>query len=75
MGIGHWALGIGHWALGTGVRVGAGAGVRVRVGFEYALASRGLTGAVAAVTVLGTRRGRLVAKRLHLASALPPILA
>ena len=44
------------------------------MGFEYALASRGLTGAVAAVTVLGTRRGRLVAKRLHLASALPPFL-
>ena len=45
------------------------------MGFEYALASRGLTGAVAAVTVLGTRRGRLVAKRLHLASALPPFLS
>ena len=45
------------------------------LGFENALALRSLAGAVAAVAVGHAILSCLVAKRLHLASALPPILA
>ena len=44
-------------------------------GFEFGLASRSLAGAIAAVAVGHAALGGLVAKRLRLASVLPPILA
>ena len=56
------------WVLGWGYlppQLGLGPGS----GFEYALASRGLTDAVTAVAIGDAVLGGLIAKRLHFASA------
>ena len=76
--MGHWAFGIiwvrRYWVRGSGwgylpPQLGLGLWLGSGPGFEYALASRGLTDAVTAVAIGDAVLGGLIAKRLHFASA------
>ena len=58
-----WVRGLGWGYLPPQLGLGPGSG------FEYALASRGLTDAVTAVAISDAVLGGLIAKRLHFASA------
>ena len=60
-----WVRGLGWGYLPPQLGLGPGSG------FEYALASRGLTDAVTAVAIGDAVLGGLIAKRLHFALALP----